>query len=152
MDAVLRFGQARLCPPTVEQHALTALTKVPPEYTAGVIAEYQRRRDLVVDALGAVPGVLVRRPEGAFYVCPRLPVDDANAFATFLLRDFALEGETVMVAPLDGYYATPGLGRDEIRIAYVIEEAKLARAMRVLEAALAAYPGRVSAAGAGRTA
>jgi aspartate aminotransferase len=123
-----------------------ALTQVPPDYIRGVIAEYQRRRDVVVDALARVPGAVCRRPEGAFYVCARLPVDDANAFAEFLLRDFTLDGDTVMVAPADGFYATPGLGRDEIRIAYVLEERKLARAMEVLAAALAAYPGRVEAA------
>jgi aspartate aminotransferase len=146
MDAILRFGQARLCPPTLGQWACTALTEVPPDYILGVIAEYQRRRDVVVGALQAMPGVLARKPEGAFYVCPRLPVDDANAFAEFLLRDFALDGDTVMVAPADGFYATPGLGRDEVRIAYVLEEKKLARAMQVMDAALAAYPGRVAAA------
>ena len=146
MDAVLRFGQARLCPPTLGQYACTALTEVPASYIQGVIAEYQRRRDVVVDALAAVPGVVVRRPEGAFYVCARLPVDDANAFAEFLLRDFELNGETVMVAPADGFYATPGLGRDEVRIAYVLEEPKLKRAMQVFSAALAAYPGKVGAA------
>jgi aspartate aminotransferase len=146
MDAILRFGQARLCPPTLGQWACTALTQVPPEYMRGVIAEYQKRRDVVCDALSRLPGVLARKPEGAFYLCARLPVDDANAFAEFLLRDFALDGETVMVAPADGFYATPGLGRDEVRIAYVLEEPKLRRAMAVLAAALAAYPGRVVAA------
>jgi aspartate aminotransferase len=146
MDAVLRFGQARLCPPTLGQWACTALTEVPAEYIRGVIAEYQRRRDVVMDALARVPGAVARRPEGAFYVCPRLPIDDANAFAEFLLRDFALGGETVALAPADGFYATPGLGRDEARIAYVLEERTLARAMTVLSAALAAYPGRVAAA------
>ena len=149
MDAVLRQGQARLCPPTLGQYACTALSEVPASYIQGVIAEYQRRRDVVVDALAAVPGVVVRRPEGAFYVCARLPVDDANAFAEFLLRDFDLDGETVMVAPADGFYATPGLGRDEVRIAYVLEEPKLRRAMQVLNAALAAYPGRVAGAARG---
>lgn len=144
MDAVLRFGQARLCPPTLGQYGCVALTEVPPSYIAGVIAEYQRRRDLVYESLAAIPGVLVRKPEGAFYLCPRLPVDDANGFAEFLLRDFALDGETVMVAPADGFYATPGLGRDEVRLAYVLGEAKLERAMRCFSAALAAYPGRVA--------
>jgi aspartate aminotransferase len=144
MAAMLRFGMARLCPPTVEQYACTALTEVPPEYTRGVIAEYQRRRDLVHAALAAIPGVVARKPEGAFYICARLPIDDANAFVEFLLRDFDLNGETVMVAPADGFYATPGLGRDEVRIAYVLEEAKLQRAMACFTAALAAYPGRVA--------
>ncbi len=146
MAAILRFGQARLCPPTVEQFACTALTEVPTSYITGVIAEYQRRRDVVMEALCAIPGVLVRRPEGAFYLCPRLPIEDSNAFAEFLLRDFALDGETVMVAPADGFYATPGLGRDEVRIAYVLEEEKLRRAMKCLGAALAAFPGKVAAA------
>jgi aspartate aminotransferase len=113
---------------------------------AGVIEEYQRRRDTVYGALSAMPGVTVRRPEGAFYVCARLPVDDANAFAEFLLRDFDLEGETVMIAPADGFYATPGLGRDEVRIAYVLGEVKLRRAMEILTAALAAYSRKVASA------
>ena len=143
MQAILRFGQARLCPPTLEQFLCCGLTEVPASYSQGVIAEYQKRRDVVSDALAAIPGVLSRRPEGAFYVCARLPVDDANAFATFLLRDFHVEGETVMLAPLDGFYATPGLGRDEVRIAYVLEEDTLRRAMGILAAALAAYPARV---------
>jgi aspartate aminotransferase len=142
MDAVLRFGQARLCPPTLGQYACTALTQVPASYIAGVIAEYEKRRDVVVEALESIPGVLARKPEGAFYLCARLPVDDANGFAEFLIRDFDVNGETVMIAPADGFYATPGLGRDEVRIAYVLEEAKLRRAMAILAAALAAYPGR----------
>jgi aspartate aminotransferase len=140
MDAILRFGQARLCPPTVEQFACCALTEVPASYTRGVIAEYQKRRDVVFDALSTMPGVRVRKPEGAFYLCLGLPVDDANAFATFLLREFSLNGETVMVAPLDGFYATPGLGRDEVRLAYVLECDKLERSMRILAAARALAP------------
>ena len=146
MDAVLRFGQTRLCPPTVDQWACAALGEVEPGYIKAVIAEYQKRRDVVVDALAAVPGVLARKPEGAFYVCARLPVDDSNRFAEFLLKDFSLEGETVLVSPADGFYATPGLGKDEVRIAYVLEEAKLRRAMRILTAALAAYPGKTAGA------
>lgn len=143
MDAILRMGQARLCPPTVDQWACCGLTDVPASYTQGVIAEYQKRRDTVAAGLAAIPGLLARKPEGAFYSCAKLPVEDANAFAIFLLQDFSLDGETVMVAPLDGFYATPGLGRDEVRLAYVLEVPKLERAMRVLAAALAAYPARV---------
>jgi aspartate aminotransferase len=146
MDAVLRFGQARLCPPTIGQYACAALGQIAPDYIRGVIAEYERRRDAVFGMLAAVPGVVVRKPEGAFYVCARLPVDDASGFAEFLLRDFDLGGETVMVAPADGFYATPGLGRDEVRIAYVLEEVKLRRAMEIFTAALAAYPGRIAGA------
>jgi aspartate aminotransferase len=144
LDAVLRFGQARLCPPTLGQWMGTALGDVPADYMSGVVAEYERRRDLVVDALREMPGVAVRQPEGAFYLCPRLPVDDAQRFAEFLLRDFRLDGETVLIAPADGFYATPGLGRDEARIAYVLDRERLSRAMRVLSAALAAYPGRTA--------
>ncbi len=142
MDAILRFGQARLCPPTIEQLACCALTEVPASYTASVLAEYQQRRNVVYDALSQLPGVQVRRPEGAFYVCPKLPIDDGNAFAIFLLQEFSLDGETVMMAPLDGFYGTPGLGRDEVRLAYVLEQDKLVRAMRILGAGLEAYAAR----------
>ncbi len=144
MDAFLRFGQARLCPPTLGQYACTALTQIPRDYIPGVIAEYERRRDVVLFALGAMPGVLCRKPEGAFYFCARLPVDDANAFAEFLVRDFDVNGETVMIAPADGFYATPGLGRDEVRIAYVLDESRLRQAMAIFAKALEAYPGRSS--------
>ncbi|HXV74794.1 MAG TPA: pyridoxal phosphate-dependent aminotransferase [Candidatus Polarisedimenticolaceae bacterium] len=143
LDAVLRMGQARLCPPTLEQLVGARLTRVPSSYTERVVAEYQRRRDVVVDALQSMDGVTVRRPEGAFYVCPKLPIDDAQSFCEFLLRDFSLDGDTVILAPADGFYATPGLGRDEARIAYVLDTALLDRAMRVLAAALEAYPARV---------
>jgi aspartate aminotransferase len=142
MDALLRFGQARLCPPTLGQYACTALTEIPKDYIPGVIAEYEKRRDVVFDALSGLPGVLVRKPEGAFYMCARLPVDDANTFAEFLVRDFDLDGETVTIAPADGFYATPGLGRDEVRIAYVLDRGRLSRAMTIFATALRAYPGR----------
>lgn len=145
MSAILRFGQARLCPPTIEQFACTALTEVPASYTQGVLAEYQKRRDVVFAGLSAIEGIRVRKPEGAFYVCTGLPVEDANAFAIYLLSEFSLDGETVMVAPLDGFYATPGLGRDEVRLAYVLEVPKLERSMRILDAALTAYRAKVGA-------
>jgi aspartate aminotransferase len=144
LRAVLKFGQARLCPPTLGQHIGVALSEVPESYVSGVIAEYERRRNLVFDELSGIPGVMVRRPEGAFYMCPRIPVDDAQSFCEFLLRDFSLDGETVMLAPADGFYATPGLGRDEVRIAYVLREEDLAKSMRVIGAALEAYPARIA--------
>jgi aspartate aminotransferase len=143
MEAILRFGQARLCPPTLGQYACTALTEIPDDYIPGVVATYEKRRDVVFAALAAIPGVFCLKPEGAFYLCARLPVDDANTFAEFLLRDFDLDGETVALAPADGFYATPGLGGSEVRIAYVLEEGKLRRAMTILEKALGAYPNRV---------
>lgn len=143
LGAVLRMGQARLCPPTLGQLVGAAFGEVPASYMQQVIAEYQSRRDLVFDALSAMPGITVRRPEGAFYMCGRLPIDDAQSFCEFLLSDFDVDGETVMLAPADGFYATPGLGRDEVRIAYVLNEADLARAMKVIASALEAYPARV---------
>jgi aspartate aminotransferase len=144
LACILKFGQARLCPPTLGQWIGMGLNEVPETYMQDVIAEYERRRNLVFDELSAMPGVTVRRPEGAFYLCARLPVDDAQRFAEFLLRDFTLDGQTVMLAPADGFYATPGLGRDEARLAYVLNERDLATAMRAVAQALEAYPGRVT--------
>jgi aspartate aminotransferase len=147
LAAVLKMGQARLCPPTLGQFVGAAFADVPERYIRDVVAEYAARRDLVCAALAAMPGVTFRRPQGAFYLCAGLPVDDAQRFAEFLLRDFTLDGETTMIAPADGFYATPGLGRREARIAYVIDRDRLARAMRILSAALAAYPGAMPACG-----
>jgi aspartate aminotransferase len=143
LGAVLRMGQARLCPPTLGQLIGAGLGDVPPSYMQQVIAEYQSRRDLVYDALAAMPGVTVRRPEGAFYMCGKLPIDDAQSFCEFLLSDYDVDGETVMLAPADGFYATKGLGLNEVRIAYVLNEADLARAMKVVASALESYPARV---------
>ena len=144
LDAVLRMGQARLCPPTLGQWVGAGLGDVPDAYMRDVREEYRLRRDVVYDALCGIDGVTVRRPEGAFYMCPKLPIDDAQSFCEFLLRDFEVGGETVMLAPADGFYATPGLGKDEARIAYVLERGALARAMDILARALRAYPGRRS--------
>lgn len=142
MDAVLRCGQARLCPPTIGQYIATVINEVPGSYMSGVIEEYQRRRDRIYGALTAIDGVTLRKPEGAFYVCARLPVDDAGRFAEFLLKDFDLDGETVMIAPADGFYATEGLGNDEARLAYVLNENDLQRAMAAFASGLQAYNSR----------
>lgn len=139
----LQLGQARLCPPALEQAGAVSFFRLGPDYFAEVQREYKRRRDAVVAGLNDIPGAKARTPEGAFYVMARLPVRDAEQFATWLLTDFRYEGETVMVAPGDGFYATPGLGKDEIRIAYVLEVERLERAMSCLKAALASYPERV---------
>jgi aspartate aminotransferase len=144
LAAILRFGQARLCPPTLGQHIGIALKDIPPSYMEEVIAEYERRRDLIFERLDAMKGVGVLKPEGAFYICAQLPVDDAQLFCEFLLRDFSHNGETVMLAPADGFYATPGLGKQEARIAYVLREEELAKAMDVIAAGLEAYPGRTA--------
>lgn len=145
LGAVLRFGQARLCPPTIGQWAAAALRDVPARYFEDLVVEYEHRRDIVYDALRAIEGVTLERPEGAFYVCAELPVDDAGAFAEWLLKDYERDGETVYIAPAEGFYQTPGLGRHEARIAYVVGAGELERAMRILASALDRYPGNTTA-------
>jgi aspartate aminotransferase len=141
LDACLRFGQARLCPPTLEQHAAVAGYKVIHRYVPPMVAEYQRRRDVVMEGLARIPGTVCARPEGAFYVQPRLPLADADAFAQYLLREFQYEGRTVMVAPGNGFYATPGKGQSEIRIAYVLREDDLRIAMDLMVRAVETFRG-----------
>lgn len=142
MDGVLRFAQARLAVSTVEQRAVVPLLRDPRVYTDMLADVYRWRRDVVYGALEKMPGVLVRRPEGAFYIFAVLPIDDCERFASWLLTDFRLDGETVMVAPGEGFYLTPGMGRQEVRFAFVLEEKALERAMIIVREALAAYPGR----------
>jgi aspartate aminotransferase len=139
MDACLRFGQARLCPPTVEQIMATAAEEIPDSYFAETMAEYQRRRDVVYDALQRMEGVFCKRPEGAFYNIARLPIDDADRFCRWLLTDFEEDGKTLMLSPAAGFYATPGLGKEEIRIAYVLNTEALGEAMALLDKALRRY-------------
>ncbi len=141
MDSVLRMSQARLAPPTLGQYAAQRAFAGDPRYIAETVDEYRRRRDVVYSALTAMPGVRAVEPEGAFYTIPQLPVDDGEAFARWLLTDFSHEGETVMVAPAAGFYATEGLGINEVRIAYVLGTDHLARAMRLLHRALDIYSG-----------
>jgi aspartate aminotransferase len=131
MDAVLKFAQARLCPPTVDQLAANACVPLDKEYFQGIITEYQARRDLVFDALMQIPGIVCVRPEGAFYILIKLPVDDCEHFVTWLLDEFSIDNETVMAAPAEGFYATPGLGRNEMRLAYVLNKDDLTKAMRI---------------------
>jgi aspartate aminotransferase len=135
----LHMGQARLCSPSLEQHGALALMCLGDSYFSEVQSEYKRRRDAVMAGLAEIPGVQSRTPEGAFYVMARVPVRDSGAFATWLLTDFRHQNETVMVAPGDGFYATSGLGTDEIRIAYVLEVDHLRRATRCLREALSQY-------------
>ncbi len=139
LDGVMKLAQARLCPPDIEQVAALAALQTPAQYLIDVQAEYQKRRDFVVQSLRKIPGVSCSDPRGAFYIIAQLPVEDAEDFAIFLLRDFNLNNETVMVAPAEGFYVTPGLGRDEVRIAYVLNTDDLKRAMQCLEKALIAY-------------
>jgi aspartate aminotransferase len=146
MDAAARFGQARLAPPTLEQIGVLAALDAPASYYESVREEYRARRDLLVKRLSAVPGVTVPRIDGAFYAMVRLPIDDADRFCQWLLESFRYEGHTVMLAPGTGFYETPGLGRDEVRVAYVLGLERLGLAMDCLQRALAEYPGRTSAA------
>jgi aspartate aminotransferase len=138
-QAALRMAQGRLSAPGLAQMAAVGTRELGPEYTAGVIREYQKRRDLLYDGLGRIPGVFLRKPEGAFYFIARLPIRDSEDFAAWLLSDFQLRGATVMVAPAPGFYATPGLGLDEVRIAYVLKEDALRASVEILAAALPAY-------------
>jgi aspartate aminotransferase len=141
LSTALRLGQARLCAPTMEQIAAGAATRTPPEYFERVVAEYARRRDAVCEELAAIPGVVAPTPKGAFYTTVRIPVSDADDFAQWLLAEFELDGETVMVAPGSGFYATPGLGKDEVRIAFVLNVESMRRSMQILGRALEVYPG-----------
>lgn len=142
MAAALKFGMARLCPPAIGQIIAEASLNTPQEYFTEVYNEYIERRDYMVKALNQMPGVVCPNPEGAFYSIVKLPVDDADKFAQWMLEEFEYEKQTVMVAPASGFYATPGLGKDEVRIAYVLKISELKKAMETLAKALEVYPGR----------
>lgn len=139
MQVALRFAQSRLSVATVEQLALVPMLENHKTYLEKLKRIYQNRRDTVVRELKKIPGVTAVTPEGAFYIIPRLPIDDSDKFAAFLLTDFQDKGETVMVAPATGFYKTGGLGKNEVRIAYVLEEKKLERAMELLGLAIKKY-------------
>ncbi|WP_459128946.1 pyridoxal phosphate-dependent aminotransferase [Guggenheimella bovis] len=142
MKNVMKLAMARLCVPTVEMIGATALYKLDPSYFTPIREEYQKRRDIMIGELQKIPGVLVQMPKGAFYAVVKLPVDSAEKFALWLLQDFSHNGETVMVAPAEGFYATEGLGVQEVRMAYVLEQSELVKAMAVLKVALEQYPGK----------
>ena len=140
--AMMIFCQARLSPPLIGQIAAEASLDVPDDYMRDTYDEYVERRKCLIDGLNRIPGVYSPIPMGAFYTVARLPVDDADEFCAWCLRDFQYEGETVFMAPASGFYTTPGVGRNEVRIAYVLKKEDLRRALFVLEKALEAYPGR----------
>lgn len=144
MAAAMKFAQARLSPPTLAQIASEAALQTPNEYFTEVVDEYVERRNITVDGLNAIPGVFCPKPKGAFYCIASFPVDSAERFCQWLLEDFEYLGETVMMAPASGFYATPGLGQNEARIAYVLEKESLKKAVKCLEEALKFYPGRTS--------
>jgi aspartate aminotransferase len=137
--AALRMAQGRLSPPGLAQLIAVGATELGPDYSRDMVAEYQSRRDVLFDGLSRIPGVFLRKPEGAFYLVARLPVEDSEDFAAWLLSDYDLDGATVMVAPAPGFYATPGLGLDEVRIAYVLKGEDLETSVRILAHALPAY-------------
>lgn len=139
MSAVMRMAQARLCVPTLEMVGASALVHTTKEYFDEVHHEYQKRRDIVFNALRAIPDVVCERPTGAFYVMAKLPIDDCDEFAKWMLTDFNVNNETTMVAPGAGFYATPGLGKQEIRIAYILKESDLVSAMNILAEGIKEY-------------
>ena len=143
MSAALKFGQARLSPPTIDQIASEAALQTPQKYFDDVVSEYVTRRNIMVDGLNAIPGVFCPKPSGAFYCVAKFPVDNAEKFCQWLLEDFEYEGQTVMMAPANGFYATEGAGLQEARIAYVLNQDSLHKAVKCLEEALKVYPGRV---------
>jgi len=138
-QAVLRFAQARLCPPSVEQRAALAAYRMGMGYFQPVKDEYQRRRDVLYEGLKSIPGVVAYKPQGAFYITVRLPIKDCDHFVLWMLTEFNLDGETVMVAPASGFYATPGKGLNEVRMAHVIEVEKIKRGLVILRAGLDKY-------------
>lgn len=142
-DAVMKFCQARLSPPLIGQLIAEASLEAPPEYSREVYDEYVERRKCLIDGLNRIPGCYTPIPMGAFYTVAKLPVDDAEKFCAWCLTDFEYEGMTVMMAPAAGFYTTPGAGRDQVRIAYVLNKEDLSTALMVLEKALEVYPGRV---------
>lgn len=144
MSTALKFAQARLSPPTFGQIAGEAALNTPQSYFDEVISEYVDRRNILVDGLNKIPGVFCPKPKGAFYCVARFPVDDADKFCQWLLEEFSYENQTVMMAPASGFYATKGLGKNEARIAYVLEKNALKNAVKCLEEALKVYPGRTN--------
>ena len=145
LDVALRFCQARLSAPTAEQMMVVPMLENGRAYSQRLCTEYERRRDAVFKGLSAIDGGSPHLSEGSFYTMTRLPIDSCEEFAVFLLRDFSHDGETVCLAPGEGFYVTPGLGVDEVRIAFMYDAATLARAMKILDAAVAAYPGKLVA-------
>jgi aspartate aminotransferase len=144
LDAVMKFAQARLSPPSFAQIAGEAAIDLPADYFDTTKAEYKSRRDLIVTRLNAMEGVFCPNPGGAFYAMAKLPIDDADIFCQWLLESFDHEGQTVMLAPATGFYGTAGLGKQEVRLAYVLNLNDINLAMDCLEAALKVYPGKIN--------
>lgn len=139
INTAMKFAQARLSPPTFAQIASEAALDTPQSYFDEVIEEYEDRRNTLVSALKEIPGVIVGEPKGAFYCIVQLPIKNSDAFAQWLLEEFDVDGETVMVAPAAGFYSTPGVGLNQVRIAYVLKKESLLRAVEILKIALQEY-------------
>jgi aspartate aminotransferase len=139
----MKFAQARLSPPTFGQIAGEEAVNTPESYLVKVLEEYVKRRDLVVKSINMMDGCFCPNPGGAFYAVARLPIDDSDKFCQWLLEDFNFEGQTVMLAPATGFYSTPGRGKDEVRISYVLNLTDLKNAMKCMEEGLKVYPGRI---------
>lgn len=142
MAAAMKFAQARLSPPSFGQIAAEASNKVPKEYFQDVLKEYDERRMIIYNEINKMEGAFCPKPKGAFYIVAHLPIDDADKFCKWLLEDFSADGETVMLAPATGFYSTPGSGKQEVRISYVLKCEDLKKAMHCLDVALKVYPGR----------
>lgn len=142
LDAAMKFAQARLSPPSFAQIAGEAAIDLPADYFDTTKAEYKARRDLIVARLNAIEGVFCPNPGGAFYAMAKLPIDDADAFCQWLLESFEYQNQTIMLAPATGFYGTPGLGKQEVRLAYVLNLNDINKAMDCLEKALELYPGK----------
>jgi aspartate aminotransferase len=139
MATAMKFAQARLSPPTFEQIASEAALDTPQSYFDEVISEYRSRRDTLVEELNKIDGVVVSKPKGAFYCIAQLPIDNADKFAQWMLESYDLNKETVMVAPAAGFYSTPGVGLNEVRIAYVLNKKDLIRSVEILKDAISVY-------------
>ena len=142
LNSVMKFAQARLSPPSFAQILGEAAVDLPENYFDTTREEYKKRRDTIVTQLNAIPGVFCPNPGGAFYAMAKLPIDDADIFCQWLLESFSYKGKTVMLAPATGFYGTPGLGKQEVRLAYVLNISSINEAMDCLEKALEAYPGK----------
>lgn len=138
-QGALKFAQARLCPPSIEQKAALAAYRMGRDYFNPVREEYQKRRDILYEGFKEIPGIIMDKPQGAFYIIARLPIKDSEHFVRWMLTDFHLDSETVMVAPAQGFYSSPGRGKDEVRIAYVLKEKDLRRAIVVFKEGLKKY-------------
>lgn len=141
IQAVTKFAQARLCPPTIDQLAANAAIDIEKSYFKEIIKEYKKRRDIVYNALTEIPGVVCIKPKGAFYIIAKLPIENSEDFARWMLENFSYQNKTVMFAPAQGFYASQGTGQDEIRIAYILNENDLADAMNILKKGLEKYQG-----------